>query len=87
MALQKDVEFYGEIRSAIKKHAGEELDINVSAYAARRTPTESPNLSTTFPIHREPVASVATYLPSGHAQAFDALSVGSVGSASGSLTW
>jgi type I restriction enzyme R subunit len=26
-ALQKDVEFYGEIRSAIKKHAGEELDI------------------------------------------------------------
>ncbi len=26
-ALQKDVEFYGEIRAAIKKHAGEELDI------------------------------------------------------------
>jgi type I restriction enzyme R subunit len=26
-ALQKDVEFYGEIRSAIKKHSGEELDI------------------------------------------------------------
>ena len=26
-ALQKDVEFYGEIRSAIEKHAGEELDI------------------------------------------------------------
>ncbi len=25
--LQKDVEFYGEIRSAIKKHSGEELDI------------------------------------------------------------
>ena len=58
--MQKDVEFYGEIRSAIKKHAGEELDINVSTYAARRTPTGSPNLSTTFPIHREPVASVAT---------------------------
>ena len=27
-AIQKDVEFYGEIRSAIKKHSGEELDIN-----------------------------------------------------------
>jgi type I restriction enzyme R subunit len=27
VALQKDVEFYGEIRSSIKKHAGEELDI------------------------------------------------------------
>lgn len=27
VALQKDVEFYGEIRSAIKKHSGEELDI------------------------------------------------------------
>jgi len=26
-ALQKDVEFYSEIRSAIKKHSGEELDI------------------------------------------------------------
>jgi type I restriction enzyme R subunit len=26
-ALQKEVEFYGEIRSAIKKHSGEELDI------------------------------------------------------------
>jgi type I restriction enzyme, R subunit len=26
-ALQKDVEFYGEMRSAIKKHSGEELDI------------------------------------------------------------
>nr|ART38737.1 G118 [uncultured bacterium] len=26
-ALQKDVEFYAEIRSAIKKHSGEELDI------------------------------------------------------------
>ncbi|MBZ0144805.1 MAG: type I restriction endonuclease subunit R [Rhodocyclaceae bacterium] len=26
-ALQRDVEFYGEIRSAIKKHSGEELDI------------------------------------------------------------
>jgi len=26
-ALLKDVEFYGEIRSAIKKHSGEELDI------------------------------------------------------------
>jgi type I restriction enzyme, R subunit len=26
-ALQKDVGFYGEIRSAIKKHSGEELDI------------------------------------------------------------
>jgi type I restriction enzyme R subunit len=26
-ALQKDVAFYGEIRSAIKKHSGEELDI------------------------------------------------------------
>ena len=26
-ALQKDVEFYGDIRSAIKKHSGEELDI------------------------------------------------------------
>ena len=26
-ALQKDVEFYGEIRAAIKKHSGEELDI------------------------------------------------------------
>ncbi|MBM4073502.1 MAG: type I restriction endonuclease subunit R, partial [Planctomycetes bacterium] len=26
-ALQNDVEFYGEIRSAIKKHSGEELDI------------------------------------------------------------
>lgn len=26
-ALPKDVEFYGEMRSAIKKHAGEELDI------------------------------------------------------------
>ena len=26
-ALQKEVELYGEIRSAIKKHAGEELDI------------------------------------------------------------
>ncbi|WQI22921.1 type I restriction endonuclease subunit R [Stenotrophomonas maltophilia] len=26
-ALQKDAEFYGEIRSAIKKHSGEELDI------------------------------------------------------------
>jgi type I restriction enzyme R subunit len=26
-ALQKDVVFYGEIRSAIKKHSGEELDI------------------------------------------------------------
>jgi len=26
-AMQKDVEFYGEIRSAIKKHSGEELDI------------------------------------------------------------
>ncbi len=26
-ALQKDVEYYGEIRSAIKKHSGEELDI------------------------------------------------------------
>jgi type I restriction enzyme R subunit len=26
-ALRKDVEFYGEIRSAIKKHSGEELDI------------------------------------------------------------
>jgi type I restriction enzyme R subunit len=25
--LQKEVEFYGEIRSAIKKHSGEELDI------------------------------------------------------------
>jgi len=25
--LQKDVEFYAEIRSAIKKHSGEELDI------------------------------------------------------------
>jgi type I restriction enzyme R subunit len=25
--LQKDVEFYGEIRAAIKKHSGEELDI------------------------------------------------------------
>jgi type I restriction enzyme R subunit len=27
VALQKEVEFYGEIRSAIKKHSGEELDI------------------------------------------------------------
>ncbi|MBK6597792.1 MAG: type I restriction endonuclease subunit R [Proteobacteria bacterium] len=27
VALQKDVEFYSEIRSAIKKHSGEELDI------------------------------------------------------------
>ena len=26
-ALKKDVEFYGEMRSAIKKHSGEELDI------------------------------------------------------------
>lgn len=26
-AIQKEVEFYGEIRSAIKKHSGEELDI------------------------------------------------------------
>jgi type I restriction enzyme R subunit len=26
-ALQQDVQFYGEIRSAIKKHSGEELDI------------------------------------------------------------
>ncbi len=26
-SLQKEVEFYGEIRSAIKKHSGEELDI------------------------------------------------------------
>ena len=26
-ALQKEVEFYGDIRSAIKKHSGEELDI------------------------------------------------------------
>ena len=26
-ALQREVEFYGEIRSAIKKHSGEELDI------------------------------------------------------------
>jgi type I restriction enzyme R subunit len=26
-ALQKEVEFYGEIRAAIKKHSGEELDI------------------------------------------------------------
>jgi type I restriction enzyme R subunit len=26
-ALQKEVEFYGEVRSAIKKHSGEELDI------------------------------------------------------------
>jgi len=26
-ALQKEVEFYGEIRSSIKKHSGEELDI------------------------------------------------------------
>ena len=26
-ALQQEVEFYGEIRSAIKKHSGEELDI------------------------------------------------------------
>jgi type I restriction enzyme, R subunit len=26
-AMQKEVEFYGEIRSAIKKHSGEELDI------------------------------------------------------------
>lgn len=26
-ALQKEVAFYGEIRSAIKKHSGEELDI------------------------------------------------------------
>ena len=26
-AMQKDVEFYGEMRSAIKKHSGEELDI------------------------------------------------------------
>jgi type I restriction enzyme R subunit len=26
-AMQNDVEFYGEIRSAIKKHSGEELDI------------------------------------------------------------
>src|SRR5205085_5479371 len=26
-ALQKEVEFYSEIRSAIKKHSGEELDI------------------------------------------------------------
>ena len=26
-ALQKDVEFYGDIRAAIKKHSGEELDI------------------------------------------------------------
>src|SRR5262249_8525854 len=26
-ALQKDVDFYSEIRSAIKKHSGEELDI------------------------------------------------------------
>ena len=26
-AMQKDVEFYSEIRSAIKKHSGEELDI------------------------------------------------------------
>ncbi len=27
VAMQKDVEFYSEIRSAIKKHSGEELDI------------------------------------------------------------
>src|SRR5690606_34278816 len=26
-AVKKDAEFYGEIRSAIKKHSGEELDI------------------------------------------------------------
>ena len=26
-ALQKEVEFYSETRSAIKKHSGEELDI------------------------------------------------------------
>jgi type I restriction enzyme R subunit len=26
-ALQKEVDFYGEVRSAIKKHSGEELDI------------------------------------------------------------
>ena len=26
-AIRKEVEFYGEIRSAIKKHSGEELDI------------------------------------------------------------
>ena len=27
VALQKEIEFYSEIRSAIKKHSGEELDI------------------------------------------------------------